>query len=97
MMFFVGGCRHARLGVATAIECTSRAPELSLGHVWLAANLAQLGLLDEAHAGAAEVLRIQPKYTIDGTQTAPASSEGGMSRPSAFAVLRRGDRISQNL
>jgi adenylate cyclase len=49
-------------------ECTSRAPNVSLGHVWLAANLAQLGQLDEAHAEAAEVLRIDPNYTIDGTQ-----------------------------
>jgi adenylate cyclase len=49
-------------------ECTSRAPDMSLGHVWLAANLAQLGQLDQAHAEAAEVLRIDPKYTIDGTQ-----------------------------
>ena len=49
-------------------ECTSRAPDMSLGHVWLAANLAQLGRVDEAHAEAAEVLRLDPKYTIDGTQ-----------------------------
>jgi adenylate cyclase len=49
-------------------ECTSRAPNFIGGHVWLAANLAQLGQLDEAHAEAAEVLRIDPKYTIDGTQ-----------------------------
>jgi adenylate cyclase len=38
------------------------------GHVFLAANLAQLGRLDEARAAAAEILRIDPKYTIDGTQ-----------------------------
>jgi adenylate cyclase len=49
-------------------ECTSRAPDMSMGHVVLAANLAQLGRLDEARAAAAEVLRIDPKYTIDGTQ-----------------------------
>jgi adenylate cyclase len=49
-------------------ECTSRAPDMSLGHVVLAATLAQLGQLDEARAAAAEVLRIDPKYTIDGTQ-----------------------------
>jgi adenylate cyclase len=49
-------------------ECASRAPTMMVGHVWLAANLAQLGQLDEAHAEAAEVLRINPKYTIDGTQ-----------------------------
>jgi adenylate cyclase len=49
-------------------ECTSRAPNFRSGHVWLAANLAQLGRLDEARAEAAEVLRIEPKYTIDGTE-----------------------------
>jgi adenylate cyclase len=49
-------------------EFTSRAPDMRLSHVWLAANLAQLGRLDEARAEAAEVLRIDPKYTIDGTQ-----------------------------
>jgi adenylate cyclase len=48
-------------------ECTSRAPDMSVGQVWLAANLAQLGRLDEARAEAAEVLRLDPKYTIDGT------------------------------
>ena len=49
-------------------ECTSRAPDMSLGHVVLAATLAQLGQLDEARAAAAEVLRTDPKYTIDGKQ-----------------------------
>ena len=49
-------------------EFASRAPGMSLSHVWLAATLAQLGRLDEARAEAAEVLRIDPKYTIDGTQ-----------------------------
>ena len=39
-----------------------------VSHIWLAANLAQLGRLDEARAEAAEVLRLDPKYTIDGTQ-----------------------------
>jgi adenylate cyclase len=49
-------------------ECASRVPGYMLGHVYLAANLAQLGRLEEAYAEAAEVLRIDPKYTIDGTQ-----------------------------
>jgi adenylate cyclase len=48
-------------------ECASRIPNMSGGHVFLAANLAQLGHLDEARAESAEVLRIDPKYTIDGT------------------------------
>jgi adenylate cyclase len=49
-------------------ECASRAPGMRQSHVWLAAGLAQLGRLDEAHAEAAEVLRIDPKFTIDSTQ-----------------------------
>jgi adenylate cyclase len=55
-------------GLPPLRECTSRAPNMRQGHVWLAANLAQSGQLDEARAEAAEVLRIDPKYTIDGTQ-----------------------------
>jgi adenylate cyclase len=49
-------------------ELTLRVPNMRQGHVFLAANLAQLGQLDEAHAEAAEILRIDPKYTIEGTQ-----------------------------
>src|SRR5262245_33098266 len=49
-------------------ELVSRTPHARQSHVWLAANLAQLGQLDAAHAEAAEVLRLDPKYTIDGTQ-----------------------------
>ena len=49
-------------------------------HVWLAAGLAQLGRLDEAHAEAAEVLRIDPKFTIDGTQRRRLSSNASRIR-----------------
>ena len=49
-------------------EFASRNPNVSQGHIWLAASLAQLGQLDEARAEATEVLRLDPKYTIDGTQ-----------------------------
>jgi adenylate cyclase len=52
-------------------ECVSRAPNLRAGHTWLAASYAQLGQLDYARAEAAEVLRIDPNYTIHGT--APTS------------------------
>jgi adenylate cyclase len=48
--------------------CVSQSPKLRSGHVWLAANLARLGQLEEAYAEAAEALRIDPKFTIDGTQ-----------------------------
>jgi adenylate cyclase len=49
-------------------ECVSRAPDFRSGHLWLAAACAKLGLLDEAKVQAGEVLRIQPNYTIEGTQ-----------------------------
>jgi adenylate cyclase len=49
-------------------ESASRAPNfLHAAHAWLAACYAQMGRLDEARVEAAEVLRIEPKYTIDGT------------------------------
>jgi len=48
-------------------DFTSRAPTLRNGHVLLGATYAQLGQLGEARARAAEVLRLQPSYTIAGT------------------------------
>jgi tetratricopeptide (TPR) repeat protein len=49
-------------------ESVLRSPNFRAGHIILAATCGQLGLLEEARAEAAEVLRISPKYTIDGTQ-----------------------------
>ena len=49
-------------------EFTSRSPNVSQGHIVMAACLARLGRLDEAREEAAEVLRIDRNYTIDGTQ-----------------------------
>jgi adenylate cyclase len=49
-------------------EHVIRAPKHRSGHVWLAATYAQLGEMDEARSAAAEVLRLQPNYTIAGTQ-----------------------------
>jgi adenylate cyclase len=49
-------------------ECISRAPNMRAAHVFLAATYAQLGQLEEARSEAAEVLRIEPTYTIDGTE-----------------------------
>ena len=49
-------------------ESATRAPNLRGAHVLLAAAYAQLGQLEEARAEAAEVLRLEPQYTIEGTQ-----------------------------
>ena len=49
-------------------ECASRGPNFPAVHVLLAATHAQLGNIEQARAEAAEVLRNDPKWTIDGTQ-----------------------------
>jgi len=49
-------------------ECVSRAPNLRGAHARLAATYAQLGNIEQARAEAAEVLRIEPKWTIEGTE-----------------------------
>jgi adenylate cyclase len=46
-------------------ECALRLPDLQWPHLWLAAALAQAGQLDEAGREAAEVLRINPGFTIE--------------------------------
>jgi adenylate cyclase len=46
-------------------ECTSRLPNVQWFRVWLASAYAQLGQLEEARAEAAEVLRINPGFTIE--------------------------------
>jgi adenylate cyclase len=49
-------------------QATGRAPNHQYGHAFLAATYAQLGRGTDAHAEAAEVLRLNPNYTIEGTQ-----------------------------
>jgi len=46
-------------------ECTLRLLNHQWSHVWLASAYAQSGQLDEARAEAAEVLRINPGFTIE--------------------------------
>jgi len=48
--------------------CLSRSPNHRAAHCVLAAAYAQLGRIDEASAEARDVLRIEPTYTINGTQ-----------------------------
>jgi adenylate cyclase len=46
-------------------ECALRLPNLQLPHLWLAGACAQFGQLEEARAEAAEVLRVNPGFTIE--------------------------------
>jgi adenylate cyclase len=46
-------------------ECASCLPDIQAPHLWLACAYAQLGQIEEARAEAAEVLRINPGFTIE--------------------------------
>jgi adenylate cyclase len=45
-------------------EVVTRAPRYSMGHIWCAANYAQLSLLDDARREAAEAIRIFPELSM---------------------------------
>ena len=70
-------------------ECASRAPNFRGGHVFLAATYAQLGNIEQAGAEAAEVLRIEPKYTIEGTQARLTSFKRPEDAEHFFDGLRK--------
>ena len=46
-------------------ECALRLPNAQLPHLWLASAYAQWGQIQEAMREAAEVLRINPGFTIE--------------------------------
>jgi adenylate cyclase len=56
--------KHYEESVRLLQECTSQPPDALMAHLWLAAAYAKLGQLDEARVEAAEVLRINPGFTI---------------------------------
>jgi adenylate cyclase len=47
-------------------EAALRSPNIQVPHLWLASAYAQLGQIEEARKEAAEVLRIDPGFTIEG-------------------------------
>jgi adenylate cyclase len=58
-------CRRHAEAVPPLREGASRSPNIRIIPLWLAASYAQLGQLAEAHVEAAEVLHIEPGYTIE--------------------------------
>ena len=71
------------------LECTSRAPDFRGGHAWMAANYAQLGQLDEARREIAEVLRLDPTFTLDGKQRQVAPFQLSDDAEHLFDGLRK--------
>jgi adenylate cyclase len=63
------GCYHLRRYAEAVVplrECLARMPKYRSARAWLAATYAQSGLQEEAEAEVAEILRIDPKHTING-------------------------------
>jgi adenylate cyclase len=58
-------CRRYAEAVPPLREGAQRSPNIRIIPLWLAASYAQLGQLAEAHVEAAEVLRIEPGFTIE--------------------------------
>jgi adenylate cyclase len=80
--------RHEK-AVPLLQECVARAPDLRAGHCWLAATYAQLGRLEEARGEAAEVMRIEPTWTIRGTQARLSTFKHKRDAEHFFAGLRK--------
>jgi adenylate cyclase len=74
---FVGLAHYALEHYGEAVrllrECTSRMPDGQWPHAWLAAGYAQLEKLEEAGAEAAELLRINPAFTIESWKNTASS------------------------
>jgi adenylate cyclase len=58
-------------------------------HVWLAATYARLGQMLEAREEVAEVLRIEPTYTINGTSRRLMDFKNAKDAAHLFAGLRK--------
>jgi adenylate cyclase len=70
-------------------DCVSRAPDLRAGHVGLAVAYAKLGQMENAHAEVAEVLRVQPNFTISGTMKQLVSFKAPEDDKHYFEGLRK--------
>jgi adenylate cyclase len=55
---------HYEDAIETAKRASARAPDRSLPHIQMTAAYSALGRMEEAHAETAEVLRIDPKFTV---------------------------------
>jgi adenylate cyclase len=70
-------------------ECVARAPNLRSGHAWLAVTYAELGKIQEARAEAAEVLRIEPSWTIEGVQARLSTFKDPQAAQQFFSGLEK--------
>jgi adenylate cyclase len=75
--------------LASLRECLVRAPNYRSVHLWLAATHVQLGQLEEAATEAAEVLRLDPRFTINGSARLMLTYRYEHDAEAVFDALRR--------
>jgi adenylate cyclase len=75
--------------LASLRECLVRAPNYRSVHLWLAATYVELDQMKEAAAEAAEVLRLDPKFTINGSARLMLTYRYERDAEAVFDALRR--------
>jgi adenylate cyclase len=75
--------------LAALRECAVRAPDYRAVHLWLAATYVQLGQLDEARAEAAEVMRLDPEFTVNGSARRMLTYRNEQDAQDCLEALRR--------
>jgi len=71
-------------------DCVSQSPNMRFGHTWLAATCGQMGRFEEARRAVAEVMRIEPNYTISGITRPTIAFKNAEDDQHYFDGLRKG-------
>jgi len=70
-------------------DCVAQTPNLRSGHSRLAMTCAQIGQMEEARLEAAEVLRMQPNFSISGMAKLISVFKGAQDAEHYFDGLRK--------
>ena len=70
-------------------DFVDRAPNRPWGYALQAMISAELGQIDEAHAMAGEVVRLDPRFTVSGTARTLVAFKGAADDKRFFDALRR--------
>jgi adenylate cyclase len=75
--------------LAALRECAVRAPNYRSVHLWLTATHVRLGQLEEARIEAAEVMRLDPKFTVNGSAKRMLTYKNEQDAEDILEALRR--------
>jgi adenylate cyclase len=74
--------------LAALSECAVRAPKYGAVHLWLAATYARLGQTEAARIEAAEVLKLDPNFTIEGVAKSTMAFKRDEDAENCFEGMR---------